>query len=116
MATKKRHPATSQWDTPDPIDDAEPADWELPKVKTRYRRGRQAYCKYCSTVHTQWQRRTEDDVWFAQGFPFEVIWLCQYCDHATKDEFMQIGGRESQVMDANGVWHRWDVKGREVKL
>jgi hypothetical protein len=82
------------------------------KKTARYKVGRRAYCKYCYTTHTHWERRTEDDMWFAQGFPFELVWVCLHCDHATEDEFMQIGGREEQGYDRKtGLWTRMSANG-----
>ncbi len=58
--------------------------------RARYAPGRQAYCKYCYTTHPHWERDTVDDAFFANGFPFELVWLCLRCHHRTRDDHMQV--------------------------
>jgi len=65
--------------------------WKPPTEEGVYKSGEKAYCKYCYETHRNWQRRTVDDHYFALGqHPFELVWICRNCDHATKDEFMQV--------------------------
>ncbi len=40
----------------------------------------QAYCKYCYQTHGDW---------VYDGFEAQA-WVCQHCDHATADQFMQV--------------------------
>lgn len=45
--------------------------------KPRYDGEHAAYCKYCYKTHEKWQLD-------------EDAWLCEYCNHRTADQFMQI--------------------------
>ncbi len=51
----------------------------------RYDHTQLAYCKYCYETHSDW--KLGDDY-----FPWETVWVCQKCQHATNDDFMQIEG------------------------
>lgn len=46
-----------------------------------YQGDKPAYCKYCHTTHKQWRISNEH---------FPPAWICERCDHATADTFMEI--------------------------
>ena len=57
-------------------------DWTPLPPSARYDSSRSAYCKYCYETHSNWA--PGDD------YGSDVVWVCPKCDHATRDEFMQI--------------------------
>jgi len=74
---------------------AEPEQGEEEWPVWRHEEGAPAYCKYCYETHTKWE-------------PVEAyVWECRLCHHRTADEFMQLGGPETQYIDpASDQWVR----------
>jgi N6-adenosine-specific RNA methylase IME4 len=60
--------------------DDEDCDDEEADVPNRYTGGL-ARCKYCWETHTKWEYSPHHDA---------PTWVCEYCDHATADEHMDL--------------------------
>lgn len=59
----------------------EEAEGEEDSYNFRYDRSKPASCKYCYQTHNDWELSGNHD---------GTVWICGNCDHATRDEFMQI--------------------------
>lgn len=52
------------------------------RFNPRYDGSQPAECKYCYETHYGWMLGTD--------YGDEIVWVCEKCIHATKDEYMQI--------------------------
>jgi hypothetical protein len=58
--------------------------------------GGMAYCKYCYTTHDEWE--------IGEGFDC-LAWICQRCNHATADDFMEMKDDETEGKSCYNCTH-----------